>query len=632
MTGGLLAQLRRRDDGAYAILFALLLTVIIGVVAIVVDIGLLRHDRRFDKLATDSAVIAGATRLGQQVNASPRAACQSTWNYLVQNLAATGTSPCGVFLAPGDAGYSACPASATNASGTLTGSGGTYDVTITWPVFDTDPLMAPDIRPAASTLTQTVVPDDGTPCERLGANVHHTRNLLFAPAIGQSSSDTANHSVARTRIGPGVGGIAAPLVILDPTACNALTAEGGGGVLIAPNGPIPGLIAVNSDGTGGSCNGSTTTIDSNAMSASNSAIWAQDGTTGEPARILSYAVNTGQTDAYNPAQVTCTSSNPPTGALCPQPSALSSQISRLWFIDNQYNCTATTTGCTASDPAAGISQLRSFVETQFNPSTPLAPSGFYIVQGSECTSPQPVYTGNVYVDCTASSGGFKISGGSVDFVKDSLGHGTVVFAGDVTVIAGGCLLFNSDPTAVGTACTSPTLTPAAQDGPVVFVAGQIAVSGTNSSFIAAQTFVMEGDCSFDGTTCTRTPANLGLQTGGSGNIMWSAPLGPATGCVPATSIAEAPTAACFTNLAVWNEYQTPPSAPDTVSGQAALLLQGTFFTPNAQFVLSGGSGTNIRSAQFVTGLLDVHGGAVLTMVPDAAHTNPPPILTASLIR
>jgi Flp pilus assembly protein TadG len=630
VSGGILDDLRRREDGVYAVLFALLLTVFVGVVAIVIDIGLLRHDRRTDKLASDAAAIAGATRLGQSLQPDPQAACKAAVSYILQNLGSpSGTIDCGSFPVPGGSGYSSCPTTAATASGTLTGNGGTYAVTITWPVFDSDPLMAPDIRPASSSLTQPVVPDDGTPCSRLGVTVQHSRAMLFAGVFGDSTSDTANHSVSRTRIGFGNGGIAAPLVVLDPTSCNALTAEGGGGVQIIANGDVPGLIAVNSDGTGSNCNGGATAINSNSISGSNSQIWSWDSATSKAA-ILSYAITAGNAGkSFNPAQVTCPASNPPSGPLCPGPTGLSGQISRLYFIDNQYNCTvAGAGGCPASDPSAAISQLRSFVRSGFSASGATAPAGFYVVQGNECTNPQATYPGNVYVDCTANNGGFTVENNkTVDFTG-----GIVVFAGDVKVKASGCLLFNTPAADVTTACTTTNASTArAQDGPVVFLAGQLDVSSTNSSFIAPQTFVMQGDCTFDGTSCSTTPANVNLQTSGTGNIVWSAPLGPKASCTSGSSSA-APSPACFANLALWNEYLTTSSTPDTVSGQAALFLQGTFFTPNAQFVLSGGSGTNIRSAQFVTGRLDVHGGALLTMMPDAAHTNPPPLLTAALIR
>ncbi len=639
---GLPAVVRLRTDerGAYAILFALLVTVLVAILAIVIDIGLLRTDRRIDKSATDFAAIAGVTRLGQSLQPDPHAACLLAIAYLRQNLAgASGdlTALCGSFPTPSQSGYSSCPSTAISATGTLTGNGGSYTVGVTWPVYDTSPLMAPDIRPSSSALTQAIVADDGTPFSRFGVSVSHTRASLFAGIFGQTSGGTSNHSVARVRIGAGSGGLAAPLVVLDPHACDALTAEGGGGVQIKPNSAgVPGLIAVNSDGTGGDCNGGATTMSSNALNGYNSSIWAWDYSPTSRAAIFSYAVTLGHADAYNPAQVTCTSSNPPSGPLCPRPSALYGQIPRQAFIDNQYNCFAVGVGtcATASDPKNGIGQLRAYAEAA---AATLAGGGIpagisTIVSGSECTSPQPSYSGAVYVDCAASNGGFTVgSKSSVVF-----NGGPVIFAGDVKVKAGGCLAFNVAPDSVSTECTTPTLTAQSQDGPVVFIAGQINVSSTDSSFIAPQTFVMEGDCSFDGTTCTTTPANLGLQTSGTGSILWSAPLGPNLSspvtCVPALDSTQAPSSACFAKLALWNEYASTSSTPDTVSGQAALLLQGTFFTPNAQFVLSGGSLTNIQNAQFVTGRLDVHGGGMLTMIPNDTLTNPPPLISAGLIR
>lgn len=663
------AHLWRDERGAYAILFALLVTILVGIVAIVIDIGLLRSDRRIDKSATDAAAIAGATKLGEGLPADPHAACLAAVGFLQQNLPGTSgdlSTLCNAFPAPGQQNYNSCPLTALTGTGTLSGNGGTYRINITWPVLDTSPLMLPDIRPTSAAVSQPVVQADGTPCARFGVEISHTRSTLFAGIFGDNSGDTSNHSVALIEIGTGTGGIAAPLVILDPHACNALEAAGGGGsgggVQIQSFGNVPGVIAVNSDGS--QCNGQGTVINSTAQSGQQSRIWAYDSTVSKAA-ILSYAVAQGQADAYNPAQVTCTSSATPTGPLCPRPTALFAQVNRTSFIDNAYNCDVVNGNCPAANN--GIGELRSYARSSLATlNATSAPSLDYtVVSGSSCktTSGALLYSGNVYVDCTASNGGFVVSGGSVTFNGASVvfagdlsisGTGSVDFTGPSVMIAGnvsvgsngnnksatgGCLLFNVVNASVSAACTNPSeslVTNEPKNGPVVFLGGQLQVSTANASFVAPQTFIMEGDCSFLGS-CPAGPVqlssapSLSMIAGTSGNLLWSAPLGPATECVPG-SVSASPSSACFTNLALWNEYAAPPNGPDVINGGAALILQGTFFTPNAAFKLGGGSNTDIENAQFITGTLNTVGGAVLTMHPNAALTNPPPLITAGLIR
>jgi hypothetical protein len=613
------ARWTRRDDGVYAILYALFITIAVLLAALLIDINGMRQDRRLDKLATDAAALAGVAVMNRTLTPDAQAGCLAAWSYLQNDLGvspSTGSIDCAsAFPAVGSSGYTSCPSSPLIATGSLPDPLGDYQVQIEWPVPDTDPMMAPDIRPASSTLTQPAVQQDGTACQRFGVSITRTHNFLFVPG----SAATANHSVALNIPDSGGGGVPAPLVILFPTGCDVLTAEGGGGIWIKSNDSVtpgyPGVIAVNSDGSG--CSGQQTVVDSNSSSG-NSNIWAQDSTTGGKAAILLYELLTGNNDGYKSSEVTCTSASPPSGQLCPQPTALSGQISRA-FMDYQYNCTVVST-CAADDPHAGISQLDTFYNGLVASNVP--PSGWTTVSGGACNSAASSYTGDVYVNCPNN---FVVSGAT-----DFTGADMLVFTGNVKVKSGGCLLFDVPAASVTTECTSSTqLSPAASDGPVVYINGQLNV-GSGATLVAPQTFIREGDCTGAGTTCS-TPANLGIQAGSSGGALWSAPLGVAS-CVPAQSATSWPSAGCFAKLALWNEYATPTNNPDTLNGQAVLFLQGTFFTPNGQVNLAGGNTADIRDAQFITGALNVNGGGLLTMIPDTAHTNPVPLSLAILIR
>lgn len=77
-----------RDTGAYAILFAMLLVVIVGTASVVVDLALMRESRAQTRSAADAAVSAGAAALNavDAQESSPRLACEQAWAYLLENL------------------------------------------------------------------------------------------------------------------------------------------------------------------------------------------------------------------------------------------------------------------------------------------------------------------------------------------------------------------------------------------------------------------------------------------------------------------------------------------------------------------------------------------------------------------
>ncbi len=171
-------------------------------------------------------------------------------------------------------------------------------IQVSWPVPDTSPLLTqPDMERRASNAaqqTQQAVASDGTPCLRLAVQILQHAQLL----VRRGATTTESKSVALAVPRPGPGEIAAPLVILDQHACQALNATGGGGgpgltggVEVTATAPFvdangvtqqnPGVIAVDSDGTqpngvenGTSCNGGGRTI----SVSNNSHVWALDGT------------------------------------------------------------------------------------------------------------------------------------------------------------------------------------------------------------------------------------------------------------------------------------------------------------------------------------------------------------------
>src|SRR2546423_6611924 len=168
------------------------MTAFLGILALVVDIGALRYDRRTDRAATDAAATAGASLLTGKAG-SALAACDAALSYALNNLHLTSIappSPCsGTFPSNG-----LCDPSQEQ---TVTTNVGAYQITITTPVLDSDSgLMNADGIGGA--FSQPVVPSsDGLACERVGVRVAYDRPSFFGRALGASHGRTVVHSVAR---------------------------------------------------------------------------------------------------------------------------------------------------------------------------------------------------------------------------------------------------------------------------------------------------------------------------------------------------------------------------------------------------------------------------------------------------
>lgn len=600
------------DAGAYAILYAMLVVVLFGMAAMVVDLASLRLDRSDDRSATDSAATAGARVLIQN---GPQAACQEAYSYAFSNLGITGTPNCSAF----PTSITNCPASSIQSAVTASN----ITVRVSWPVLDTDPDMTnPDVKPGD--VTQSLAPNnaDGGPCGRVEVSIERPRTFAFAGIFGGSGTTTMSTSIALGYSTPGNGGAAVPLVVLDPNSCDALVVNGGAQLLVAhaakPNPDTgnydPGRIAVDSDGTGGdvNCNGGSTTIDAD----NNDYIRAQDGlladgSPGDPATIYSYAITANHlATAYKTSDVAgCVpSSTNVQGSLCPVPVGPQARVGTAPF-DNRYNCSGAN-GCPLASSAtdkslAYIDQLTAFATS----------SGNGLTSYTNCSpSSGTVIPGNVIVKCP---GGFTVKG-TVIFTGT-----TVVFTGDVqTQGNGSCLMFGvSSALAVPTTCASPaTKLPVPITGvleTVVYVAGALNISANNAITAPQTTFVVQ------------KPFNVG------GTAYLSAPYGQTVSgqaCAAGNFTTTAPNASCFEDLVLWDPYATTSSNPHTLSGGGAFSVSGALYMPNGAFKFTGSGTGNQTSAQFVAKRITITGGGQLQMIPDATRQVIIPVYGATLIR
>lgn len=596
----------RSDEGAYAVLYALLVVVLLGMAALAVDISALRADKRDSRTAADTASLAGAADLGIGPW-TPRAACETAWTYVWANLSigAPSSSPCGAF----DALVPSCPSSlppvrSPEYKGIV--------IEFTWPVTLSSPLMAKPDGLASGTRTSDPSFDGSTPgCDRLGVAILRKRTLGLASGFGISSGVTTAASVARKTTNPGSDEFTYPLVVLDPHGCAVLGVGGTNANLLVTNGgaaypSVAGRIAVDSDGAARSCNRNDSILEVNGntwIQALNAVNASSDPTLKGlieiygPAGLPMNATAAGTT-------VPCSQSVPPTTTPCvAQTIARKAPVTRAPF-DLAFK--------------QAVDQLA----TSLNP-VGTSTAGWYVITGSACNA---AFTGTAalgsqyFINCPAENANFKL----VNTWAFPSGA-TVLVNGDLTLASGGCFATNVAITwNVSRLCSgldvpaSDTLTSSG----IVQVRGNVDAQGGGSLVLPGTFFNMVAraglsDPSFIGTSFS--------------NILWTAPYyadkqAAKAACSAASSGAPAPE--CFRNLAYWTET----TSLNTIQGGASLVLEGTFFLGEAPLRVGGNGAVSVTKSQFVARTIRSGGTKLLTFTPDPERTTGVPTFGVALVR
>jgi hypothetical protein len=625
--------LEQRDRGAYAILYATLLTVMVGIAALVLDLANLRLDRRENRAAADSAAIAAAAELGQAAS-SPRDACEKAMHYAEANLGITtpGANTCAATFPVAEAQVAAACAAGTKLVAEDIASyppGSTPDrdnfrIEISWPVPDDDRLMTDPDRENSTTIVQGISAKDGKPCARMGVEVIQRGEFVFAGIFGFSGQTTSSHSVGLTRVGE-TGDVPAPLVVLDRNSCDAFVVGGGGSVVVAadPGGDFGGTITIDSDGSGGDvgCNGGKTVI---SAPSNNNHLWALDSPTGQEAQIQVFAsAFTAQAPsppglAYDPSDIIgcigggATIADMGGAGVCPIPTPRNNRVTDAPWV-NRYNCTqAMAADCNHEGdfPAVGpydfVDQWVDYVTTIESTPTGSLPASWKVLSGGECTiSGDQHFPADVYADCDTLH---------VD--------GTMAVTGRLIVrndlVIKGCLLINYGND-FGQCATLPTplITPG-DDGSNVYVGGDLSSIGSDATMMIGQAFVyLAGRLDWSAT---------------HGLVSWTAPYGSQITCQPAASSGEPPSPACFEDLGLWSPYAAGETSPHVLGGGADIRVDGTLFMPVGKFEFSGGTVNTQDNAQFVAKRLGLHGSGTLTMVPNSERSTSIPGSGGSLIR
>ena len=510
------------EDGVYVVLFAISVLTVMAMAALAVDLSSLRADRRTERLTADLAATAGAIELSPQLGRGPVVACQTAWQVFLQNAPGSGSS---VSAPPCSTAFTGtCGATARSAVGTA----GPYTVTITNPVPDTDPLMTATGSPGGTPQgTNSTI--DGTACSRLGINVVRARSAAFGAVVGQPTSSTSVHSVARATSGSRQ--VIAALVVLDPTKCGALVAAGQAGVTVNPSGTYPGTVLLDSDGSDSqSCGNNQYTV--MTQGNLNSSVHAV-GPGGGPGVLRLFAMPLSQTNCTGPVIDACDPASVASSRLSPQPTPSDSRLTRApvdWF----WNCKSDYGSLNivpCPSPTATSAYIDALVTAMGDGSA--APAGYqtyttYVTTTYGITSPcalpasAPAITlpiGNWWVNCPSFS-----EASSVTF-----SGGNVLFQGSVAVKSSGVLNVN-------TANTSGTLpsTCYTQLCPTQF--------GSDAAFVyfASGGLTKDAQSSIDFLNTAVYFRNGVINlTGGSGSLIWGrAAGGPVPQPLPVVGVVE----------------------------------------------------------------------------------------------
>lgn len=639
---------RRNENGAFLVVWVLLLIGLLVMVAIVIDLGQLRQDRRHQRLAADAAATAGGLTLSRTA-AGRLAACEDAWTYAAENLGFGPTpppSPCGTNIS-GD-----CDPAAP-ATQSAPASLGSYTVTITTPVLAGDALLDADAaggdvsQPPNTNLGMN--DSDGKPCERIGVRITNVRTSTFGQVVGFDNNTTDVHSVARSATDD--GNLFPNLVVLEPHECHALKATGTPAIEVVGTPTLRGGIVIVGDGA--SCSGvnnyvlnvGTGNSNGHVTAAVNGDIYMKAGN----GVCTGSACDPGQLDPatcwnVDPALTTCTGYYP-----APLPLPVTINRSR---IDYLFNCRsdytrpgnyrdvtidgAAMTGCTGNTNDDFMNELYEEVVTN-NGLHPSLPTVIGTGVGTACPAFPSPFPGNVDFNCDLPNSTNIVVDGDARFRQAGLSpvsitvNGNAVFDGNVTlgtnnaVVVAGNSFFGGDLTVTGTGIVTlrgaPTTYPAMCEGAdfITNITTCVKESGYSSgspSTGAAFSFVMGnlaqngGTTTFDRVMVYGGPAGR-LDRAGNGNLLWSPPtVGP------------------FRKLSFWSDSTLIHS----MGGGGALGVEGVFFAPDAIYELGGNSPTIPQDAQFWAKKLHAAGNSVFRMTPDPDLISVPTGPVVRLIR
>jgi hypothetical protein len=646
------------ERGVTLILMALLMVALITIVAIVVDIAMVRSDRTTNQSAADFASTAGV----QDLDDGPWAAVCSAYDYLREqevafqglSLSAGTCSPPAVTVCDADDPSTWAGLVATSADGSIT-------VEILSP-YDPSADVSNNYPEEAAHAG-----DPGVPCQQVGVRIAERRDPMFASVIGAGSMTTHIRSVARTEAGRPKE--PAALILLERRDCNVIQTGGSNTQVIArAQESRPGIIHMDSDASG-SCsaqpiiNGQSTSSGPSILACSTDQAQFGCSPTGASPNVASIIgvvaakVNPGGNiaRAYSEGRYGDT---PYRGAdlftrgavdeRYGQPArALDARMTTLFARPS----TANPPGCGPVDPL--LSTCISGSET------------WVVLSGDVCAPAQASALAplaqNVWFNCGDYSVNAELTlplarkvifnGGDLNVTSTlsaPMAREVLVRGRDtgnkvgLRVGNGGQLLLNH-----GSASQCAGFNPGQANTLGLFRGTYDVRSGGYVRTCFTFAFLASGGNkvpSSNGTPpcpsvdnpllCDGYTGNFNLQAGGLAH--WTAPdLESRPFCqpgLPADVDCYEPTAAGreFEDLALWTEA----AISNALNGGASSRVSGIFFLPNAdEFSLAGGGSLPIElNAQFITRKLHISGGATLALTPDPNDAITVPTSSYTLVR
>lgn len=635
-------------------LVALVLTVLVTIIALVIDLSLVRQNRQADKSATDFAAAAGIRSLdnGAGLVQVWKGICVAR-DYLVSNNselasltfadatwnpAPLGADPCELPVLP----PTICAAPGTWGTYRGIADGGRIRVTIQ----------------NGYDLTSSGFPEDadeysgdssGDPCDYLAVIIEESEDAAFGGIVGSDGHTSTIRSVARlVRSGDPVS--TAALVLLERTECNALQIEGGSGanVFVAGLGPDPGIIHADSLGNGSTCSSSSTIFDVNGASTPVIVAGRSQTPVGSEAAGQIRSVALSDAPGANTAYVAAA------------PPRVCAQILATDCVGANGGGPPTANDLVGRGPAderyrTHIISLRDEANTRFGWNAAAAnAAGFTEVSGAGCSAPIPAAATKIWVNCDPFDGNGKVFGVNV---QEVVVNGRLVVTSGVLQVASPTKFYVKGTTSAsdygiylngpgsirvndGTSvnCTARHIANSSAVSRMVLGNGRLVVNGgPGSTLRLCQTVVLLADSNAsgcpiptsDGVAPYDNSCRGNIRVGGQASVDWSA---------PNVNDVSAPTSAQLANfedLALWSETkacaQGEPGCQDNhqhnVAGQGNLTMAGIFFTPNAApFRVAGNGFQNTTDAQFFTRRLQVAGQGQFRMSPQPQNAIGIPVL------
>lgn len=688
-------RLRRSagERGATLILFALLLIALFTIVALVVDLGLVRQNRQADKSAADFAVAAGIRNMDNGAGAvqSWKGICAAR-DYLLANsdelagmtevyVDGLGGQVVDGLGNPVSAPCASPPATTCDDSpspnatwGRLTGTadGGRIRVTIQSGYDLTASSFAEDAGAYDG--------DDGDgPCDHLAVIIEERESAYFGGVAGASGYDTTIRSVARADRGDPE--IVAALILLERNDCRALEVSGSGAyVVVSGAGPNPGAIHSDSLGNGDNCNDKIFSVNGSVppprITSEKALTPGVNGkvATGQISAVaLTSAAGADPTKASDGVDRVCAQKdvgdcgNPSTG-LGPEGRDLVGRVVAderyLQPIQNLRSRATSRFAITNSAQAiaAGYTPYLCGAAGPFEVDLVVAPLGKGVwincpvgsktfdgkdkVFGASLDGKEIIIRGNLTI--SGSGNTLRFNSPSGVYVSGASANAVSMGSNDFLVNDGGVVDGSLSPPSPGT----PTVNGFVCDDRHVddssarteFVVGKGRIAATGGTLRLCQTTVYLMDDS-GGTGCplpsTVTTPGLdpyandcqgNVSAGGGAKIDWTAPNQDDVNAPedsPIPNLLEQ-----LEDLALWSETSGKGGSAWGVGGSGGLSLGGIFVAPNADpFTITGGGSIDILDAQFVTRKLVAAGTGYLRMAPRPQNAlKVPPLSGFALVR